>query len=62
MKVSFKPTRPQLKVFSAICANLVAVWLIAIFVTGDPLTIVVNLLYAFVTLYLAVIAERLAEK
>ena len=62
MKISLKLTRAQLKVFSAICSNMVVVWLVAIFGTKDVLVLTLDFFFAIVSLDLAVKAENLIEK
>lgn len=60
--ITFEPTKPQLKIFSAILSNLTAGWIIVVFATTNPLTILINLIYAIITLYLAIRAENMIEK
>lgn len=55
-------TRPQLKVFSGICTNLVVIWLAAAFVTSDPFILTRDLSLAIVTAYAAVWAEEILEE
>lgn len=62
MKFNLRPTRVQLKVFSAVCSNFVVVWLVAFFGTRDFLALTANFILAIVSWYLAVKAETLAEE
>ncbi|MEK7518098.1 MAG: hypothetical protein AAB583_06170 [Patescibacteria group bacterium] len=62
MKYSFELTRPQLRVFSAICSNLCAGWIAILFLTKDLLILTFDVAGVIVTLYLAIKAERLLEK
>lgn len=57
-----KLRRAHLKVFSAVCANLVAAWFAAIFVTLDPLALTGNIVGVIMSLYMAVKAEQLLEE
>lgn len=61
MQFSFLFTRPQLKVISAICSNLVVVWLAALFVTHEPFALTLNFFAATLSWNLAVQAERALE-
>ena len=62
MRFNLHLTRAKLKVFSAICSNLVIVWLVAMGGTKDLLILTVNLVFAIVSLDLAIKAEELSEK
>ena len=62
MEFSFRLTIAQLKVFSAICSNLVVIWLVAALATHDIIILVRDIVLAAVFCYLAVIAESRARK
>lgn len=62
MKFSFEPSKPQLKVFSAVCSNLAAGWIVAMVVTRDPLVLTFNIVAAILFWQLAVKAESLLEE
>lgn len=61
MDIVVQPTRSQLRVFSAVCANFVAGWLAANFVTRDLWTLISNLIFAMISWKLAVAAEKILE-
>lgn len=61
MRFSFEPTRAQLKVFSAVCSNLVVVWLIAMVGTRDIFILIFDITFAILSWYLAVKAEEALE-
>lgn len=61
MKYSLVVTRPQLRVFSAVCGNFTAGWLATILVTRNWLVLIVDVLLAMVSWYLAVKAEEILE-
>ena len=62
MKISFEPSRAQLKVFSAICSDFVVVWIIALFGTQDFVVLTFNIVAAILFWYLATKADELSEK
>lgn len=62
MKFYFTPRRSQLKVFSAICSNLVVFWLVATLATKDILALTTDIAFAILTWYLAVKAEEVLEE
>lgn len=51
--------KAKYKVLSNICGNLTSVWLVAILATHEPLTILTNLLYAYISWFVAVKSEIL---
>jgi hypothetical protein len=61
MHFAFEPSTSQLKVFSAVCSNLVSAWLVAMFVTSDPFALTANMFFVIVSWRLAVKAEQLLE-
>ena len=61
MKFPFAATRPQLRVVSAICANFVVVWLVAILATRDMLVLTRDIVLAILFWYLAIKAEERLE-
>lgn len=62
MNFSFIPTRSQLKIFSAICANLTTAWFLGVFVTKDLFTVIGNIVSVVVSWYLAVKTEELSAR
>lgn len=62
MNFYFTPRRAHLKVFSAICANFVVVWLATVFTTTDILVLTRNIVAAIIALYAAIAAEEALEK
>lgn len=62
MEFSLLPTKPQLQVFSAVCANFVAAWLVANFLTRDFFALTSNLILATISWKLAVGSEKLLEE
>ncbi|MEK7534525.1 MAG: hypothetical protein AAB600_04265 [Patescibacteria group bacterium] len=62
MKLAFELRRSHLKVFSAVCSNLVVVWLIAIFTTKDLFVIIRDIIVAVLAWYSTVAAEEVLEK
>lgn len=57
----FKIDDAQLKVFSAVCSNLIAVWLVAIFAARDVIVLTGSVMATGLAWYAAVWAERRAE-
>lgn len=62
MKFSFEPGKAQLRVFSAVCSNLVAGWLLAMFASKDPIILTGNILFAIISRKLAVSTEEILEE
>lgn len=62
MELSFKLSKGQLKMFAAICANLVVVWLAAVIATHDLIILTRNFILVIVFWYLGVKAEELMEE
>lgn len=62
VKFSFTVRRAHLRVVSAVCSNLVAGWLVVIFVTPNLFVLTLNILAAMVSLYIAFKAEEALEK
>ena len=58
----FQFTEAQLKVISAVSANFVVVWLVAMLGTADVLALTINLILAIVSWYLAIKAEETLKK
>ena len=62
MKLSFKLTRSQLKVFSALFTEFVVVWVLAILGTRDLFILTIDILFAIIFLVLAIKTEEASEK
>lgn len=62
MKLPFRLTRAQLKVFSALCTEFVVVWVLAILGTRDLFILTTDLVFAIIFLVLAIKAEEESEK
>lgn len=60
--MSFKIDKAHLKVFSSVCSNLIAVWLVAIFVAQDIMVITGSALAAGIAWYAAAWSERKVEQ
>ena len=58
----FEITSAHLKVFSNVCANLVVVYLVAMFTTNDSSTLTGNTFLAILFWYAALTAERKLEQ
>lgn len=54
-------TRPQLRVLSAMAADFAVVWLAALFTARDIKTLLTNAVFAIVSVYLALNAEKVIE-
>jgi hypothetical protein len=52
---------PRLRVFSAICTNLAAGWIAIILVTSDLKVLLMNVVFAIVSIYYSLKAEELIE-
>ena len=55
-------TRPRLKVLSAICSDLVVVWLVALFAADSAAALTKHLILATLFLFLAFQAEGTLEE
>jgi hypothetical protein len=55
------PSRPVLRVVSALSANFAVLWLGALFVTQSLIPLLTNLLFGIFAVYLALMAEKLLE-
>lgn len=62
MKFTFKPSKAQLRVFSAVCSNLAAGWFVSMFLTSDLFTLTGNVVGVIISLYLAMKAEQMLEE
>lgn len=62
MRLYFTLRHSHLKVFSAVCSNLVVFWLVAILATKDILVLTTDIAFAILTWYLAVKAEEVLEE
>lgn len=54
--------KSHLKVFSAVCADFMVVWLATAFATADILVLTRNIIAAIIAWYAAVTAEEVLEK
>lgn len=55
-------TSAHLKVFSAVCCNLVVVYLVAMLTTNESVTLTANALFVILFWYAALTAERKLEE
>lgn len=62
IKFSFKLTRAQLKVFSALSTEFIVVWLLAILGTRDLFILTMDVVFTIMFLVLAIKAEEESEK
>lgn len=62
MKFSFRLTRAELKVVSAICTEFFVVWILAILGTTDLFILTMDIVFAIIFLVLAIKTEEESEK
>lgn len=62
MRLHFKLTRAQLKVFSVLCTEFVVVWILAILGTKDLFILTMDVVFAMMFLILAIKTEEASEK
>lgn len=60
--MSFRPTRSQLKVFSAIFSDLGAAWIISVFLTRDLSTLIYTIIAAIVSIVISIKIEDLLKE
>lgn len=61
MNFALTLTRYQLRVLSAVASNFAVVWFFAAFATRDAITLLGNLLFGIVSLWVAMIIEKKLE-